>query len=275
MNTFKKILLGAALAGACATATANDDTARDLYFNPTKALFGGSGSTVITSNQTVGSGFVSEDNGNLGDIENYYEKLENPGVTYSIELLRVGSSTPKRVSGSYVFKQGDRIRIHVSTNGDGYMHALHKGTSGNTMLVPISTGGRVSNGQDITIPSANGWMKFDHQKGIEKLDLVFASHTDSSSMGIVPNESNTASLISNIQQIAMRYSDSKDLVTFDTGGEKDLLIEGGSGYQTAGVINRTNRPVVQVSQEIYDAPATYAVNVASEPVAIKINLKHQ
>ncbi len=276
MNKFTTLIFSVMIATA-AVAQSEEQNARDLFYSPTKALFGsGSSASTITSNERAGQNFDKADNENLGDISNYYEKLENPGVTYSIELLRKGSNTPKRVSSGHVFKSGDRIRVHVSANGDGYMHALHKGSSGNTMIIPISTGGRVTNGQNITIPSASGWLRFDNQKGLEKLDLVFASHGNANQMGIVPTSNNTASLIANIQQVAAKYSVSKSLLEFEQSGEKDLILEdGGVANLSPGVINRTSRPAAEITQAVYTAPANYAVNTASEPVAIKINLKHQ
>ena len=280
MKTFRPIRLTIAASIVFATfsaaSIADQDDARDLYFNPTKALFAGGGTnTVISTNDTVGSDFVAADNGNLGGIGGYYEKLENPGVTYTIELLRKGSNTPKQVNGNHVFKEGDRIRLHVSANGDGYMHALHKGSSGSTMLIPISTGGRVNNGQGISIPSATGWLKFDHQKGVEVVDVVFASHANAAQQGIVPNAGNASALVANVQQVALKYSNSKNLVMHETNGEKDLILVGGATSPISGAINRTNQPTQQIVQTVYEAPATYAVNTASEPVVVKIKLRHQ
>ena len=275
MKAFKHIVFGIILTIPF-TAIADEQSARDLYYSPTKALFAsGNSATTIASNQRVGENFTTADNENLGGIANYYEKLDNLGVTYKIELLRPGTNTPKVVNSSHIFKSGDRIRVHVSSNADGYMHTLHKGSSGNVMLIPVSTGGRVINGQTITIPSESGWLVFDDQKGIEKLDLVFASAPQASSTGIIPGPENTDSLISNIQQVALKYSNSKDLVVYENSGEQDLMVEHEVNALTPVVVNRTNRPASQIEQVIYNAPATYAVNTSGDPVAVKINLKHQ
>ncbi len=266
-------LLGAAFFSQVAMA---DDSARDLFFNPSKAIIGGGGSaTTITTNNSF-SNFTVADNDNLGSIDNYYADLENPGVQYSIELLRRGSNTTKRVDGNHVFKAGDRIRIHVTTNGNGYMHALHKGSTGDSLLVPISSAGQVINGQDITIPSSTGWLRFDENTGVEKVDLVFASHAVSAQEAIVPTPSNNDSLIVAIRHVVDTYTVSKDLVTFVQPGEKDLIVENGAAsFPVTGPINRTGRPAQQISQEVYSAPANYAVNTAGKPVVVKISLKHQ
>ena len=261
---------------ATTVAQAENQTARELFYSPSKAIFASASSnTTITSNQRVGENFTASDNGSLGAVGNYYESLENPGVSYKIELLRRGSNTPKVVTASHVFKSGDRIRIHVNANADGYMHALHKGSSGNALLVPVSTGGRVANGQNISIPSDSGWMKFDSQKGIEKMDLVFASTPNASQHGMIPTQVNNNSLISNIQQVALKYSNSKSLVTYENSGEKDLIVDAGVNALTPAVINRTGRPANKIEPALYNSPATYAVNTASEPVVVKIELKHQ
>jgi len=257
-------------------ASSSQSDARDLYFAPTKALFSSNSSaTTITSNERAGENFTAADNGNLGGIGGYYEKLENPGLTYKIELLRKGSSNPKVVSASHVFKSGDRIRIHASSNADGYIHTLHKGSSGNSLLVPTSTGGRVLNGQTISIPSTSGWLKFDDQKGIETLDMVFASAPDASNLNIIPSPQNSQSIISNIQQVALKYSNSKSLVTYEISGEKDLIVEGGIGAVTPSVVNRTSRQTSQIVPAVFNAPANYAVNTTGEPVVVKIKLRHQ
>ncbi len=267
-------LLGAAFISQTAIA---EDSARDLFFNPTKALIGGGGSAVtVTTSNKIGN-FTTEDNNGLGSVDgDYYGALDNPGVQYSIELLRRGSNVTKRVDGNHVFKSGDRIRIHLTSNGNGYMHALHKGTTGDSFLIPISNGGQVLNGQDITIPSSTGWLRFDENKGVEKIDLVFASHSVSAQEGIVPTPDNSDSLETVIQHVVGTYSSSKDLITYMQTGTKDLVVENGAAvYQTTGPINRTDRPAQQISQAVYDAPANYAVNTAGKPVVVKISLKHQ
>lgn len=276
-NFKKKILIGLlAIVPALVTANQSEDNARDLYFSPAKALFASnSSSTTIASNNRAGEDFTASDNGNLGGIGGYYEKLDNPGVTHKIELLRKGSNTPKIVTSNHVFKSGDRIRVHISSNADGYMHTLHKGSSGNSILIPTSTGGRVINGQSIAVPSNSGWLRFDDQKGVEVLDVVFASAPAASSLNLIPNQANSANLIANVQQASLKYSNSKSLVTFENNGEKDLVIENGVSALTPVVVNRTTKPATEVIQAVYSAPANYAVNTAGEPIAIKIRLRHQ
>ena len=266
------LLLGAALISQTAIA---EDTARDLFFNPVKALIGGGSAVTITTNSRIGN-FTAEDNNGLGSVGDYYGALDNPGVQYSIELLRRGSNMTKRVDGNHVFKSGDRIRIHITSNDNGYMHALHKGSTGGSLLIPVSNGGQVLNGQDVTIPSSTGWLRFDENKGVEKIDLVFASHSVSAQEGIVPTQDNGDSFITAVQHVVSTYANSNDLITHVQSGTKDLVVENGAAvYQTAGPINRTDRPAQQISQAVYEAPANYAVNTAGKPVVVKISLKHQ
>jgi hypothetical protein len=254
---------------------AEDERARSLYYSPTpegaeKSVFGSHGGTRISAGTKPGQEYSTNDIGGLGGLTDYYEKLENTGVMYWVELVQTGSSTVKRVPGSRVFRSGDRIRVHITTNGDGYLQALHRGTTGVNKLVPVSTGGRVSGGNEVVIPPGGGWLRFDEAKGIEQIDLVFASHAGAVERGIVPT-SNNQNLIQHVQHTIEQVSLSKDLVTYEQGGEKDLIVEGGSVVTTPVVFNRPGGPDPQV----VSAPANYAVNTAGAPAVVKVRLNHQ
>ena len=280
MKTTRMIVIaafaGSVLLGQGAVAGENAE-ARDLFYQPgsntSKAMFG-DGRVRINPDTKPGQDLTPENLGGLGGLTDYYEKLDNPGVMYYIELRRRGSSNVKRVSGSRVFKTGDRIRIHIVTNGDGYLHALHKGTTGRNQLIPVSAGGRVRGGNETVIPSS-GWLLFDHNKGTEKVDLVFASHARAADAGMIPTHMN-ASVINVVQSTIDRYSTSKDLVSYTQEGEKDLIVEGGGPYAvSAGGMSGIGRPGYTASVQTIGAPGTYSVNTGGAPVVVKVLLKHQ
>ena len=265
---------------------AMDDNARNLFFNPesmiaTKALIGNSSSNTVVSPDTApGVDLSTENIGGLGGIGGYYEKLENQGISVWIELLRKGSTSAKRVEPSRVFKSGDKIRIHMVTNGDGYLHALHRGTSGVEKIIPISSGGRVNTGVAAVIPSNGGWLKFDKNVGIEKIDLLFGSHSQAAESSLVPVSTSTPeSLTVNVRDVIDNYRASKNLITFEQQGTKDLVVvdQSGGGNNSIRPIPISRQPanLAQVAQDILSAPAQYAVNTANEPVVMQLNLKHQ
>ncbi|MCP3931771.1 MAG: DUF4384 domain-containing protein [Bacteroidetes bacterium] len=269
---------------------AEQKEAMELFYNPvklsaSKALFGNNSSqTVISPDTAPGVELSPENIGGLGGIGGYYEKLENQGVSAWIELQRKGSNSVKRVEPSRVFKSGDKIRVHITTNGEGYLHALHKGSSGVERMIPISDSGRVSTGQAVVIPSNGGWLKFDKHVGIEKIDLLYGSTSQAAESGFVPISTSTqASLTANVRDVVNNYMASKSLVTFEQKGTKDLLVvdqtTGGTNSNAISLgrvpINRDASNQIQISQNVYSAPAQYAVNTTAEPVVMRLNLKHQ
>ena len=263
----------------------SENSARDLFFNPVpngaKALVGNSSSnTVVSPDTPVGVDLSPENIGGLGGIGGYYEKLENQGIAVWVELLRKGATAVQRVEPSRVFKSGDKIRIHITSNADGYLHALHRGTSGVEKIIPVSLGGRVQTGSTSVIPSNGGWLKFDHNVGNERVDLLFGSHGRAADSGIVPTSSTTPDVLrANIREVVDNYVASKNLVTFEQKGTKDLLVVNqsqptSSSPQPALQISRNGSSSV-IDPDVYSAPGQYAVNTADEPVVMVLNLKHQ
>lgn len=267
-------------------AYSSEERARDLFFTPvppsSKALIGNSNtSTVVSPDTAVGVDLAPENIGGLGGIGGYYEKLENQGIAVWVELLRKGSTAAKRVEPSRVFKSGDKIRIHITSNADGYLHALHRGSTGVEKIIPVSTGGRVTIGNESVIPSNGGWLKFDHNVGSERIDLLFGSHGRAADNGLIPTPTNTVdTLRANIREVVDNYVASKNLVSFEQKGTKDLLVVNQSSSvnsttQAALPISRNGSVPEKVDQAVYSAPGRYAVNTADEPVVMVLNLKHQ
>jgi hypothetical protein len=98
------------------------------------------------------------------------------GLRYSI-LKRDGDSSVE-VSSGEMFHSGDRIRLRVESNADGYLYIIHRGSSGTWKpLFPSSEfaagSNRIEKGRVYDIP--RGYVfTFDEQPGEEKVFLVLA-----------------------------------------------------------------------------------------------------
>jgi len=311
-----KQIIGTALAVVLAAllvspARASEKGAKSLFYDPNA-----SGTVQIAEPNAAGgsSAFtpsvskVGPDGNPVNPVSNYYDNL-NPGVMYWIELIRPGSGNVKRVSNDQVFRSGDRIRIHVTANSDGYLHVLHSGSSGSSQIMPVSnTGnGAVQMGQDYVVPSNGGWLTFDRNPGKEKLKLVFASVKSSddiiSTMSRVAVQ-NASSAAGQLSAIYNQYRNSPNYVTQVQTGSKDLVVEGVAyaGYVQQTVTQPAAPPQAPMSQPapyyyappvqfntqgfqnfnpepaVYNAPASYVVSRASgavkEPVVVEIALNH-
>jgi hypothetical protein len=205
-------------------------------------------------------------------LSGYYDNLSNPGIQYWIELSRNGTSNLKRVTDRHIFKSGDKIRIHVAGNAPGQLHVLHKGSSGNQSVLPVSmaSGNSIETGKDYVIPSDGGWLLFDNNKGAEELKFVFSTKGPNSRS---PNLSPTPQpheLLAMYEQ----YSASKGLLQTVENGAKDLVPVGASGGYDVS-INRKANHTMKLSDTIASAPGHYAVNTSGDPVAVTVFLRHQ
>lgn len=103
-----------------------------------------------------------------------YRSSEGQGIRVSIELKRGG--TIRRVSPQTTFLAGDRVKIHFSTNFDGYVYALNETPTGDTVLLfptrETGTSNLVHSGRDYVIPATNGWFRFDEQPGSETIHMI-------------------------------------------------------------------------------------------------------
>jgi hypothetical protein len=209
----------------------------------------------------------------------YYATLNNPGMHYWIELARPGSSVIQQVNDRRVFRTGEKIRIHLNTNGPGTVLVHHTGSSGRNKTFPVDMKG----GQEYVIPSASGWLRFDYNKGFERIELIF-----------IPGEGGQAHIGASgaeFNRLYDNYSQSKSLVASVIDGTKDLVFEGrmggmGGHYKdlvlegTPGSYNPPPNTGQQwgggeYPQPSINGPGGYVVNTAGEPVALEIKLKHQ
>jgi len=102
------------------------------------------------------------------------KKAQNAGISYWIELRRKG--TKSSVAENTVFCSGDKIRLHVTSNIDGYAQvALKKGSSGKSSVLFPRQGesSKIQAGKEFCLPSV-GFLEFDHKPGTEILAIAIA-----------------------------------------------------------------------------------------------------
>ena len=90
------------------------------------------------------------------------------GVKYRI-TLRTPDCDIREVDSSYTFHSGDKVRLQVESNVDGYLYVLQKGSTGkDKVLFPdakINAGdNKIARGILYSIP-ANQWYAFDNNPG--------------------------------------------------------------------------------------------------------------
>jgi len=105
------------------------------------------------------------------------------GVRTSIVLRKAGENgecVVREVNEADTFHNGDRFRLRVQANGEGYLYLFLRGDEGEAkVLFPYNTPkGRVNKlkrFQPRTIPAAEtDWYRFDEEAGIERVYLFFS-----------------------------------------------------------------------------------------------------
>jgi hypothetical protein len=98
-----------------------------------------------------------------------------PGTKVTIELLRNGETS--EVAPNYQFRSGDRIRLRMQTNFEGYISLVNVGSSGTVQtLYPADGVARpIYPSQDFLVPESGSWIVFDDTPGVELLTVVMSS----------------------------------------------------------------------------------------------------
>ncbi|MFA7243043.1 MAG: DUF4384 domain-containing protein [Sulfuricellaceae bacterium] len=128
-----------------------------------RALFNTGGTSIMTGNKPAAPAKPAEPSFR--------------GVKFWIEKETAGGKVAV-VPASTVFRGGEAIRLVLKSNADGFIYVYNQGTAGGQMLFPS----RVLNDADklvragdlVTIPS-NGFMKFDGNRGVEKILVAVSS----------------------------------------------------------------------------------------------------
>lgn len=97
------------------------------------------------------------------------------GLKYRI-LLRTPDCDIKEVDSSYTFHSGDKVRLQIEANVDGYLYVLQKGSTGKDRMLfpdPRINGGdnKIARGILYSVPG-NQWFTFDNNPGTENLTVA-------------------------------------------------------------------------------------------------------
>lgn len=168
------------------------------------------------------------------------------GLHYWIELEEPGGGS--YVSDQYIFRSGQRIRLHFVSNTDGRILLIQVGASGtSSLLFPSPAKGVTDNhlkaGEARVLPGESYWFRFDSNPGTERLLAVFArDETELQRFPVKPEmgPGETKELIASVGRVQ---------------GSKDLVIE--TETRTASEVG------------------TYGVNLKGEPVILEILLQHR
>ena len=165
------------------------------------------------SDKKAEKGANADSSGKEGAKNLFYRQMEQPkasintGLQYWIELKRDGKVS--NVSNKFSFKSGDKIRIHVKSNVDGYAYiALMEGSRGEqSILFPdpqFHDNNTVKASTDYPIPG-DGYLTFDQNPGTEKLVLMLSRKQMDARQYIADNTKKRV-------QIAAVGNGSKDLI---------------------------------------------------------------
>ena len=97
-----------------------------------------------------------------------------PGTKITIELMRKGKLS--FVQPTYAFRSGDKIRLRMKTNFEGYVAVLNLGSSGKVnLLYPVEERDNyVKPTADYQIPQGDGWIVFDDTAGTEIVSVIMS-----------------------------------------------------------------------------------------------------
>lgn len=136
--------------------------------NGAKAIFHtGEGPTVIASNSEVES--------RAGKKSEIVKTEQYMGISYWIDLLdSKGKLT--RVSPTKTFNSGDRIKLILESNRNGYLYILNIGSSGNSHVLFPNPGVKsnlITAGLPYAVPFKK-YMRFDSNPGEETLLIMLS-----------------------------------------------------------------------------------------------------
>lgn len=145
----------------------------------------------------------------------------------TVEMTRDGKTST--VLPTEDFKSGDKVRLIFSSNRDGHVYWLAKGTSGKyQVLFPTAKTGMdntVEKNREYTVPSKGAW-KFDDNKGTETLVAILApqpvAELDKAvKLASEGDKDGASSIISNIVNGHEQKRTTRDLV-FEEEDENDV-----------------------------------------------------
>ncbi len=205
----------------------------------------------------------------------YRPQGPRPALGLRYTILKKSGDQPLEVGLSTVFHAGDRIRLAVEANDDGYLYVVNQGSSGTWKLLfpsaEIKDGdNRIQKRVRYEIPSGYTFT-FDEQAGEEKLFIVLTRRPEPDLEGLIYSLGNAT----------------KDKPAAETPGvekPKMLLASAAFGDDVIGRLRNTYARdlIVEKVDDEQAGPkqekAVYAVNPtgsADSRVVADVTLKHQ
>lgn len=179
------------------------------------------------------------------------QKEKYMGIAYWIEML-----TPdgKRIltTKNRVFKAGDRIKLNVQSNREGFLYIVNIGTTGtNRLLFPRSHEHNLIENKRVYSVPYDAYMQFDNNPGEEILMILLSPKT------IKKFDSN---------KLQASYKGAKDILTedADTNSVKDILIDDSTS------------PNYQYAEPVAGAVVAPLSSLRShgDAISLQIKLKH-
>ena len=138
-------------------------------------FYSGEGPTVMAKPPSAHKGKTES---TIPHVEKYM------GISYWIELVDRGGEM-KRVATTRTFRNGERIKLHIETNRDGYLYVINIGSTGQSRILfphPCMAGNNFIRAWTHYDVPYNTYMRFDENPG-EELLLVILSPK---SLGDIP-----------------------------------------------------------------------------------------
>ncbi len=175
-------------------------------------------------------------------------KGKSISVKATVELTRDGAMST--VLPSADFKSGDRVRLVFSSNSDGYVYWVTKGTTGTyQVLFPGKKTGMdnaVARNKEYTIPAKGAW-RFDDNKGTETLVCLLA-----------PNK---------IPELEKAIQEAN-------GGDKTAASATIAAVVTGHETQRTTRDLVFEEEDVDDVNTKVQTSSGDEPFVATYELNH-
>ena len=201
-------MLGSVASGACA------DGAKALFYTP-------EGSSVMPKTSAPAEAGRAPRNGATAQTGERFL-----GIKYSIELVKPDGSRYDVVP-EYIFQSGDRIKIRVETNRDGYLYLVNVGSTGRYhLLFPhprLAGGSNAVKARTVYDIPYGAYIRFDANPGDETLLIVLSPGPMS---GLPTPDVRTRTLTEAEGQRLVK--------TAQLRGAKDLTLEIDSGPEPAG-----------------------------------------
>jgi len=205
----------------------------------------------------------------------YRPQGPRPALGLRYTILKKSGDHPVEVGADTVFHAGDRIRLAVEANDDGYLYVVNQGSSGTWKLLfpspEIKDGdNRIQKRIRYEIPSGYTFT-FDEQAGEEKLFIVLSRQPEPDLEGLMYSLGNAAKDKPAIEKPGVEKP--KMLLASAAFGD-DVIGRLRNSYARDLIVEKVDDEQAGPKQE----KAVYAVNPtgsADSRVVADVTLKHQ